>query len=783
MFRTLKIEKQNYRKEWAMKKMLLIIIVLTIANTSILYAKSLEIIDYRNGEIKIDTSSIINGNFPDAKNLVIIKNNYGIFAYINFTGDFTNTENINTKVIIQNKYRKFVNDDFIKKITVSKFSKEEIRISLKLSIENNFYYSYDEKSKEIHIIRENNSQEKNMVVVAKTEKQETKLITPLKHDKLISTISKIDWESNKNKLTLVFDKKIMAKEKLVRDGFDNLVVFDLPNCFYPKTSLTIKTTNNEWIKKIRVQQFNPKTVRIVFYVYNKEAFFSIDRNENCILFSLDDFLTITKIENQAQSIQPITTIAKITKPTEMPKTLPTKTKDSEKDNSSELSANSISASSSIIFNEIDDVFAETPQEDESNFSLGGKIEFNFRTDLKEDNKFEKNKNVDGSIILKTDYHPKKSNLKATASIKADINSQNPDDKFEADIHESYFSYKTDLNNLKLDFLAGKKILRFGKTDEISPVNNLNAEDYREFITKEYLDRLIPAWMIDAKLSSGTWAFELVYLPFFEKAKVNQFGTDWSPFQYFKEEIKDKNPLLYDNFVKNIQVEENLPDSEFLNGEFGLRYSKTFNTIDTEWIYSYTYEDLPYYVQIPKILKGEIPSSTENFILDYSNRYHLFGFAVESNFTDIGVRAEAAWISNKSFLKNDFEPYRSRVFHYILGADYSVNDIYFNFQFSHQINIDYQDNTMFANKHDMQVLGKLSYGNVYGNSLGKKYEIGTQYSLGISDNGDYLGPFAKYYFGNGITAGINLDIFLGKNDTLMGSYSHGKQASFEISYNF
>ena len=63
-------------------------------------------------------------------------------------------------------------------------------------------------------------------------------------------------------------------------------------------------------------------------------------------------------------------------------------------------------------------------------------------------------------------------------------SENKTDDFDLDLHEAKWQY----NEGNYGFSIGKQIIRWGKADQISPVDTLNPQDMREFIIPEYEKR-------------------------------------------------------------------------------------------------------------------------------------------------------------------------------------------------------------------------------------------------------------------------------------------------------
>ena len=88
----------------------------------------------------------------------------------------------------------------------------------------------------------------------------------------------------------------------------------------------------------------------------------------------------------------------------------------------------------------------------------------------------------------------------TVSVLSDylyFGSEDETDEYDLNLHEAKYQYFTN----RFDLSIGKQIIRWGKTDQISPVDTLNPQDLREFVIPEYEERKIPVWMADLKLFS------------------------------------------------------------------------------------------------------------------------------------------------------------------------------------------------------------------------------------------------------------------------------------------
>ncbi|MBW2568350.1 MAG: hypothetical protein JRE23_17510, partial [Deltaproteobacteria bacterium] len=221
----------------------------------------------------------------------------------------------------------------------------------------------------------------------------------------------------------------------------------------------------------------------------------------------------------------------------------------------------------------------------------------------------------------------KSNFYALASVEWDYLWFGPDHSTEdCDIRlfEGYFYWSRN----PVDLSVGRQIVRWGKTDQISPVDNLNSQDLREFIIPDYEDRKIPNWMVRGRLFSDFLTLEGVYLPFFEPSRIDYFGTDWAIFQHLNQR----------------SVHEEEPARNLKNGEGGVRLTKSVAGWDLGLSYLYAWEDMPFF--------ETFPAGGGDARITYK-RTNIAGFEFETTWKKIGLRGEAAWFDSQSFLTENF----------------------------------------------------------------------------------------------------------------------------------
>lgn len=380
---------------------------------------------------------------------------------------------------------------------------------------------------------------------------------------------------------------------------------------------------------------------------------------------------------------------------------------------------------------------------------------------------------------------------ALASVESDylwFGHDHSAEDYDLDLFEGYLYW----SRRPVEIRLGKQIVRWGKTDQISPVDNINPQDFREFIVPDLEDRKIPNWMARVRLFPGAWTMEGVYIPFFEPSRIDYYGSDWATYRHVKDDIRDSAlPSDFKRRLLGISVNEKEPARNFKNGQWGARISRTISGWDLGLNYLYAWESLPYYKSFPvknldvggsfssqnlvKSLDG-MSLTDEDIEITYE-RSHIFGFEFETTIRDIGFRGEAACFDRQSFLTNSLTSTRKPVFFYVLGADYlGKDDWYVNFQFAHQIISDYDDDILYLSRNNTSLNGEVRKDFLRGNLQAVLW-----YNFSLSDNGYYLRPkiICKYIPRLDITLGFN--IFGGDEDTLMGYYDDNDQVFLSLRF--
>ncbi len=436
------------------------------------------------------------------------------------------------------------------------------------------------------------------------------------------------------------------------------------------------------------------------------------------------------------------------------------------------------------------------------YSFHGFAELGLKQDTRHDTPTENELTVRSKVRLKLKWQPALRNPTNTSSLKlgdvtlvASLQSdylwfgpQEATDDYDIDLFEGYVRVAHD----PVEITVGKQIVRWGKTDQISPVDNVNPQDFREFITVDYEDRKIPVFMTRALVSLDFITLEGIYIPFFEPSEIDYYGTDWAVYQHLKVDTKRSNmPPAFKDYVLSREVDENEPAKTLKNGELGFRITTTVHDWDMGLSYMYTWEDLPYYASFPiKNIKvkdsasfGNIEENLQSAIITNENvrveykRCNIAGFEFESTLGSIGLRGEFAYFSHQSLLNSSLTSSETPVYHYVLGIDYTgVNEWYINFQISHQILDNYSDEILYFKKHNVFLNGEIRKDLWNGDITCK-----VRYNIGLTEKSYYLNPCVILKYFSNLETTLGVDLLGGEADTLLGYYDKSDQYYVDFKY--
>lgn len=377
------------------------------------------------------------------------------------------------------------------------------------------------------------------------------------------------------------------------------------------------------------------------------------------------------------------------------------------------------------------------------------------------------------------------------SVQGDYLWMGPDhdyEDFRLDLHEAALLLATDRYDVKL----GKQIVRWGKTDQVSPVDNLNPQDLRQLNLRELEDRKIPIWMARGRLFSGNHTVEGVYIPWFEPARIDYFDSDWAVYRQIRADVKDGPlPPAMQSYLLSRNVLEEEPAKILRNSEFGGRVTTALSAWDVGLSYLYGWENTPYFSSFPiKNLNVAGGFTSENLLAGLSGavltdtpiqveylRQSVVGAEFETTVGQLGLRGEAAYFNRVSFLARNLTSIHHPVFHYVLGMDYSSpSDWYANLQWSHQIMGGSDEQILYVDRNDLALLAELSQALWRG-----QLTVGVKGSYNLGNGSFYLQPEIILKKFKNIELFLGANIFEGDGDSVWGLYDKNDQLFFRFIY--
>lgn len=252
--------------------------------------------------------------------------------------------------------------------------------------------------------------------------------------------------------------------------------------------------------------------------------------------------------------------------------------------------------------------------------------------------------------------------------------------------------------------AGKMKVVWGKGDKLHVIDNFNANDYKDFIIPDYIDRRISEPMVrvlyNAPNDAGPFTsnrFEFIWTPFMTADRYAASGR-WVPTQVkkLKNQLTEnaviaiaaakEQSLLYTKMLSNSSsLADNLyPDLYQLKYmQAGARFTTTTGSWDWGLSYyfgrdkraSFDYKKMAPYV--PKYLEGT--AEEDDKFIDY-DFLQVFGIEAAKTFGAYNFRAEAAYNLTKDVAGDDPKVHNNSLA-WVFGfdRDLPVSELNFNLQ--------------------------------------------------------------------------------------------------------
>ncbi|MCX5866990.1 MAG: hypothetical protein NT009_05825 [Proteobacteria bacterium] len=471
---------------------------------------------------------------------------------------------------------------------------------------------------------------------------------------------------------------------------------------------------------------------------------------------------------------------------------------------------------------------EEPPAPEPSFSsgtesarLGGFFNSNLGIQTYFDNSRENIVEFRNGFFLKGDFDPR-TNLHWTLSGRFSYKASSTEEGdfsyyYQPELFEAY----ANLNLGKLDLKLGQQVARWGRAD-LSPTDNLNPADLRDFIFTEPEFAKLPILMARAKYFLGDFNIEGIYIPFYEPIRMPPAGDNWfimTPRMinaYIQRYPEQTFAGVQDTLI---QVDNtDYPKFSPQNGEAGLRVSGTRAGFDFSVDYLYAWQDFflphfnPDFIQYARENMARCRAGNRNcqngeeILLDltpqellfYSplyhlgtNRTHILGADFSTNFRSFGIRAEAAFQEKISLLNEDFSLTRKPFLQFSAGADRLFNGRhYLNFQVMESLILNWGQKTINpVNGAPINIfIIKRSIPSLvffFRTSFGEEEEFQPEFRASYNPTfGDYLiNVLFNYSWSDSIKLVAGVVFLSGPSKSIFGNYSQNDSAYLGFRYSF
>jgi hypothetical protein len=317
---------------------------------------------------------------------------------------------------------------------------------------------------------------------------------------------------------------------------------------------------------------------------------------------------------------------------------------------------------------------------------------------------------------------------------------------------------------------GQQIVTWGKIDEVSPLDNVNPEDFRDGFVRPRAERKLPIPMMHVEFTHDVYTVQGIFIPFFVGHKIDLRGTDWAFFDHL------------DRDIGPFGVRQDTPPGDLRSSEGGLRFSGKFKALDYAMSYLYAHEDFPTLRSLiaPPALPlpartptwrdlGRFAQFTGQTIQLEHRRQHIVGLEFETTIGSFGLRGDVAYFHKRSFFTHTLQAIQRPVWQYAVGIDYSgPNNLYLNVQFSQSVIQDYDNATLFFDELTSELYGKISH------DVWRDVALALRYFYNITSNSFYVHPHVVFKFWQNTHVEIGADLLDGPKDTPVGLFRNNDQ---------
>jgi hypothetical protein len=399
--------------------------------------------------------------------------------------------------------------------------------------------------------------------------------------------------------------------------------------------------------------------------------------------------------------------------------------------------------------------------------LTAKITNRFNWDTKKDNPYEDTSGTTMELNAQVKYLPNP-NVQIVAG------------EWTADKKVRPYNIYLNLAYEFINFRIGNQIVRWGKADEISPLDVVNPEDLSQGFTRQRADRKIPVPMANLEFLSDFFSLQGIYIPYFHKSIFHYTNDDWAYFDHLEKKYGA------------IDIREEEPAKTLRDAAYGGRLAGTIGRLDLAFVYLNHRVDTPSLMPFPFPIPptpGHEPSLEDLVIASKLTgqplkfqylREELYGLEFETTAGSFGFRGDASYVSSRSFITSSLQELRKPVLTGVLGVDYNGSGgSYINLSISQSRIRDYDPSLGPTTQERTSILsGQFSLEILSGN-----VKLGYLGFTNLTDKSFYQNPKINIsYIPNvGIEGGV--EIYGGSPSTQIGFFNPNDQVYLTLSYFF
>ncbi len=321
---------------------------------------------------------------------------------------------------------------------------------------------------------------------------------------------------------------------------------------------------------------------------------------------------------------------------------------------------------------------------------------------------------------------------------------------------------------KFEMRLGRQTVNWEKTDSLRVLDAVNPLDLREFLFDDFEDLRIPLWMANFEYYlTPDYSLQFLIIPDMTFTEIAHAGSE---FELARAAVPAGLTLTVND--------EDTPDANVENAEYGLRFQGMANGWDFSLNYLYSWNDQPFKKKTLNPATGSLTVTPAH------DRMQIVGGSVVNVFFDTVVRLELAAKIGEFFSVDNPKVTdmvtEKTTLEYALAFERDVWGISWLLQGHQKHILDYED--MIAPDEETATFFTLRVAKNLNQEETLKTEFRAAYRV---DDGDYhLNPQIEYALSDAWKTALGADIIGGgEDDSFYGQFDDNDRVYAELRYSF